>query len=107
MFYMCIHIQTGLPCLLNALKNPMQEMRIWSPCWEDPREEEKDNLLKDSCLKNPLEEPDGLQSKVSQWVGHDWATKHHTYINIYIYIYIYSFTEIVAYHSTALYLHFF
>ena len=55
----------------------MQEMQIQSLGQEDPLEEE---MATQSCIlawEIPWsEEPGGLQTMVSQRVGHDWVTKH-------------------------------
>ena len=61
----------------SKVKNlaPMQETQVRSSGWEDPLE--KRMVIHSSILawKIPwTEEPGGLQSMVSQRVGHDWAT---------------------------------
>ena len=64
----------------QMIKNPpaMRETQVWSLAWEDPLEEGMKQpiplfLPKESSR---TEEPGGLQSMVSQRVGHNWATKH-------------------------------
>ena len=65
--------------MAQPVKNPpamqeTQETWVWSLGEEDPLEEE---MATHSCIivwKTPwTEEPDGLQSTVSQRVGHDWS----------------------------------
>ena len=53
----------------------MQEMRAPSLGWEDPMEQEVATCS--SILQNSMHRgPGGLQSMVSQRVGHDLATEH-------------------------------
>ena len=56
-----------------------QKMQIWSLGREDSPGRGNGNPLHYSCLKNPIggraKEAGGLQSKVSQRIGHDWVTK--------------------------------
>ena len=53
----------------------MQEIRVWSLGQEDPLEKEMETHSSTLAWKIPwMEKPDGLQSMVSQRVGHDWAT---------------------------------
>ena len=65
----------------QTLKNPpaMWETQVWSLGWEDPLEEEM--AIHSSILAWRIpwtEEPGGLQSRGSQRVGHDLATKRST-----------------------------
>ena len=54
-----------------------QEMQIWSLIQEDPLEEEMATHSTILAWKIPqTEELGGLQSKESQTIRHDWATKH-------------------------------
>ena len=52
----------------------MQETCIQSLGQEDPLDNGNGNPLPSSCLKNPTEEPGGLQSMGSQRVGDKWVT---------------------------------
>ena len=53
----------------------MQEMQVWSLGQEDPLEKEMATYFSILAWKTPwTEEPVGLQSKVLQRVGHNWAT---------------------------------
>ena len=70
----------------QIVKNPptMQETWVWSLGWKDPLEEDK--ATHSSILAWRIswtEEPGGLQSKGSQRIGHDWATKHSIQCCIY------------------------
>ena len=70
----------GLPRLAQTVKSlpALQEIRVWSPGWEDPLE--KEMATHSSILAWKIswtEEPGGLQSMGSQRVGHDWATNTH------------------------------
>ena len=59
-----------------------QEMRVWTLGQEDPLE--KEVAIHSSLFAWEIkwtEEPDGLQSKGLQKVGHNLATKHSLYIN--------------------------
>ena len=54
-----------------------QETQVWTLGQEDPLEEGMAIPSSIFAWRIPwTEEPDGLQSMVSQRVGHDWATKH-------------------------------
>ena len=54
----------------------MQEMQVWSLGQEDPLEKEMATHSSILAWKTAwTEEPVGLQSKVLQRVGHNWATK--------------------------------
>ena len=65
--------------MAQQVKNPpavqkTQETWVWSLGQEDPMKEEMATLSSILTWKVPwTEEPDGLQSKGSQRVGHDWA----------------------------------
>ena len=56
----------------------MQETRVRSLGWEDPREKEMAPHSSILAWRIPwTEEPGGLQSMGLQRVGHDWATSLH------------------------------
>ena len=57
----------------------IQETCVQSLGWEDPLEKK---IATHSCLENPTEKPDGLQSIGSQRVRHDWATNIFTFIKL-------------------------
>ena len=58
----------------------MQETPVWSLGWEDPLEKEKATHSSILAWEIPwTEEPDGLQSRGSQRVGHDLMTKEQLY----------------------------
>ena len=65
--------------MAQQVKNPpavqkTQETWVWSLGQEDPIKEEMATLSSILTWKVPwTEEPDGLQSKGLQRVGHDWA----------------------------------
>ena len=53
----------------------VQETQVWSLGREDPSEEEMATHSSILAWRIPwTEEPGGLQSVRSQWVGHDWVT---------------------------------
>ena len=65
-----------------------QEIRVWSPGYEDPLKWETATHSSTLAWKIPwTEEPGGLQSRGLQRVRHDWACKHaHVHISIYTYL---------------------
>ena len=71
---------------VSAVKNlpAMQEMWVWSLCWEDPLEEEMATHPSVLAGKTPwTEEPGSLPSMGSQRVRHkwrDWAGTHRMYL---------------------------
>ena len=69
----------------------MWETWVRSLGWDDPLEEgmgptpvflQYSSSIQYTPAPTETEEPGGLQSTGSQRVGHDWATKHSTYINL-------------------------
>ena len=81
-----IHI-SGLPCLLTGEKIclPMQKMQVLSLGREGPLEKEMATHLSIIAWEmSQTEEPGGLQCSGSQRVGHDLATKQHTYISSFL-----------------------
>ena len=55
----------------------MKETWLWSLGWEDPLEEGMADRSSIPAQRTPWrEEPGRLQSVGSQWVGHNWVTKH-------------------------------
>ena len=60
----------------------MRETWVWSLGREDPLEKEMATHSSILAWRIPwTEEPDGLQSTVSQRVGHDWATSLHAFFH--------------------------
>ena len=58
-------------------KDSMQETQVWSLGPDNPLEEEMATHSSILTWEIPwTEEPGGLQSMVSQRVGHNWAHKH-------------------------------
>ena len=55
---------------------PVQEMRVWSLCGEDPLEKEMVNLLQYSCQENPMDRGvwEAPVHGITR-VGHNLATK--------------------------------
>ena len=81
---MWLNIQ-GLPLAAQSVKNlpAVQKTRVRSLSWEDPMEKEMTTHSSIFAWKvSWTEEPGGLQSMVSQRVGHDWETN--TYLLIYV-----------------------
>ena len=76
-WYKALHITgflTGLAVKIPPAMQEMQEMRVQSPGWEDPPEEEM--ATHSSILGRRIswtEEPGKLQSMGSQRVGHNWS----------------------------------
>ena len=67
------------PPVAQTVKNPPMMRETWVPSlgWEDPLEEGMATHSSALAWRVPVDrEPGGLQSKWSQRVGRDWATKH-------------------------------
>ena len=76
----------GLPC--GSVKNlpAMWETQVWSTGWKDPLKKGMATHSSILAWRIPwTEEPGGLQSMVSQRVGHDWQTDISFHF-IYVYI---------------------
>ena len=82
------------------VKNPpamqeIQEMWVWSIGREDPPEEEIATHASILAWKIPWKgEHDGLQSRGSQRVGHDWASKASKHVYIFKYCCCCSFAQL-------------
>ena len=67
----------------KTVRNPpaMRETWVWSLGWEDPLEESMATHSSILAWRIPwMEEPGKLPSIGSQRVGHDWMTKHSTWV---------------------------
>ena len=57
----------------------MQEMQVWSLCWEDPLEKEIETHSSILAWEIPwIEEPGGLQSRGLQRIGYDCVTENNS-----------------------------
>ena len=69
------HLQASLVAQMVKCLPEVQEIRVWSPGWEDPLEKEMATHSSTLAWKSPwTEEPGRLQSMGLQRVGHDWVT---------------------------------
>ena len=72
-----------------------QEGQVWSLGWEDPQEEGTATHSSVLAWRIPwTEEPDVLQSKGSQRVGHDWSNSACTHTHL-LYSFVLLFISIV------------
>ena len=70
-----VNVQSLIAQLVKNLP-AIQEVWVWFLGWEDPLEKEMATHSSIRAWRIPrTEEPGGLQSMGSQWVGHDLATK--------------------------------
>ena len=79
--YVCVCRINGSSLLAQTAKNPRAKQETWvrSLGWEDPLEKEMATHSSVLAWRSPwTEEPGRLQSRGSQRVRHDWATRYST-----------------------------